>query len=288
VIQKSDEREGAERSDSNEVLVRAETLRSTSQPKSGPKKEDSEEKGEHISLFWRVFGGTIISISSLIVITLYNNLSTGISDIRTDLNKERTAREELVKKEDFNKSSTNIYERIRTLDALKVELEGLREKVTADGAAVEGVKKDTGVAVEGLKKEVATAMDGLKKEVAATTDLVKKDEALMEIQKERLTAVESLKKDVAGIEVLKDKLASTMADVKAMRDDVGKLQSQGERNRSGELERKASQDVQYKQIEDTLKEMQKGLQDCREKLARLEGAQPGTTPRATTIPSIKP
>ena len=28
--------------------------------------------------------------------------------------------------------------------------------------------------------------------------------------------------------------------------------------------------------EETLKELQKGLQDCREKLARLEGAQPAT------------
>ncbi len=285
MIQKQDECDESERTNAaSGKIVLSETMRSAAES-SGSKQAQPEKEEEHISLFWRVFGGTILSISALVIMTLYNNLSSSITDLRTELNHAQQAQADLVKKDDFNTRSTSMYERIRTLDALKADLEGLRERVTASAAAVDGVKKDTGVTVEGLKKEVGTTVEGLKKDVVGTTDLVKKDEALMEILKERLAAVESLKKDVAGIDVLKDKFATTTSDVKAMRDDIGKLQQEVERNRSADLERKSSQDLQYKQIDESLKELQKGLQDCREKLARLEGAQPGTTPRPTPPPT---
>jgi hypothetical protein len=42
--------------------------------KDPPKKEE-----EHLSVFWRVFGGTILSICALVAITLYNNMSSNIS-----------------------------------------------------------------------------------------------------------------------------------------------------------------------------------------------------------------
>ena len=34
---------------------------------------------ERMSLFWRLFGGTILSIVALAAITVYNSLNTGIS-----------------------------------------------------------------------------------------------------------------------------------------------------------------------------------------------------------------
>ena len=85
MIEKHDEHDESSSSTASEKLVAVETLRSTANGQTG--KKSKEDKGEHISLFWRVFGGTIISISSLIVITLYNNISTSISDLRNYLSK---------------------------------------------------------------------------------------------------------------------------------------------------------------------------------------------------------
>jgi chromosome segregation ATPase len=263
-------------------LLVSETLRSSAES-SGSKQAEPKQDEEHMSLFWRVFGGTILSISALVVMTLYNNMSSGITDLRAELNREQQARAELVKKEEFNTRSTNIYDRLRSHDGLKADLEGLRERVAASAAAVDGVKRDTTGLVDGFKKEMGTAVEGLKKEVSATTDLVKKEEACLEVVKDRLTAVETLKRDVAGIDVVKEKLLSATTDIKALRDDISKVQMDVERSRSSELERKSSQEILYKQIEDSLKELQKGLQDCREKLARLEGAQPATPAR--TVPA---
>jgi hypothetical protein len=278
-------------------LVMAETVRSSAES-SAPGKPGTEQKEEeHMSLFWRVFGGTILSIAALVVITLYNNLATGISDLRSDVSREREARAELVKKDDFNTRSANLYERIRSLDALKAEQEGLRERITASAASVDALKKDTGTCVEAFKKEVGLSMDalkkdtvatvdGLKKEIAGSSDALKKDEAMLEVLRERVNLLEPLKKDVAGIDGIKEKLATAMTDMKLIRDDIFKLQQEAERNRAADIERKSNLDLHCKQMEETLKELQKGLQNCREKLARLEGAQPAGG-RTEVVPDKK-
>lgn len=222
----------------------------------------AETGDEKVSLFWRVFGGTILSMVALGAITLYNNISSSIAELRAELNRERDARAELVKKEEFNSRTSNQYERIRSFEGLKGEHEALKERVSNNAATVDGLKKDVG----------------------ATADALKKDAAALEVLKERVASLETLKKDVAGVELLKERLMTAAADLKTVREDVAKLQQEVERNKAGDLERKALRDSQYKQVEESLKELQKGLQACREKLARLEGAQPVTPARGTFIP----
>jgi DNA repair exonuclease SbcCD ATPase subunit len=206
----------------------AETTRSsTSSPAHATRQDD-----EKLSLFWRVFGGTILSIIALGAITLYNNLSSSIAELRGELNRERETRAEMVKKDEFNSRGNSQSDRIRTLEGLKAEFEGLKERASANAAS----------------------LDGLKKDVGGTADIVKKD--------------------AAALDVLKEKAASAASDLKSIHDDVMKVQQEQERNRTSDLERKTSRDIQHKQVEDSLKELQKGLQDCREKLARMEGMQP--------------
>lgn len=226
--------------------------------KAAPKKDE-----EHISVFWRVFGGTILSIVALVAITLFNNVSSSIAELRAEVGRERESRAELVKKDEFNTRITSQYERIRALDTLKVGLEGVKEKVSASCAAVETLKRETG-----------TALDAMKKDAAANGDAMKKDAAALEVLKDRVAQIESVKKEVAALDSLKEKLTAAVADLKTVRDDLQKVSTEVERNKSSDLERKLLRDSQHKQMEESLKELQKGLQDCREKLARLEGAQP--------------
>ena len=231
-------------------LAALETMRSAAES-SGEKPAEKKEE-ERVSLFWRIFGGTILSIVALVSITLYNNISSSISELRADLGRERETRAEMVKKEEYNSRVSAIYERMRGIEGVKVEMEGLKEKVHTQANTVDGVKRDA----------------------AASTDALKKDAAALEVLKERVTSVEGVKKDVAGLDALKEKLATAAADLKVLRDEVQKLSGEVDRNRISDLERKAIRDSQYKQTDDALKELQKGLQDCREKLARLEGSQP--------------
>jgi chromosome segregation ATPase len=241
-----------------------ETARSSGE--SSAEKPEPKKDEEHISVFWRVFGGTILSIVALVSITLYNNMSSSITELRNEVSREREARAELLKKEEFSARNTAMYERMRGIDTVKVELEGLKEKVSGNASATAGAKKETAAAVEGVRKDVVAAVDAMKKDAAA-----------LEVLKERVAVLEALKKDLVGLETLKEKVATAAADLKTLRDEVTKVAGDVERNKTSDLERKAFRDAQAKQIEETLKELQKGLQDCREKLARLEGAKPTPT-----------
>ncbi|HSQ54647.1 MAG TPA: hypothetical protein VLM40_02795, partial [Gemmata sp.] len=185
-------------------------------------------------------------------ITLYNNISTSITELRSELNRERDTRTDFVKKDEFNSRTSNQYERMRSFESLKADFEGMKERVNGTSAGIESVRKDLG----------------------AISDAAKKDVAALEVLKERVGAIEGLKKDIASIEGMKDKLATALTDLKSLREDVAKVHKEQDRNQASDLERKISRDTQFKQIEETMKELQKGLQDCREKLARLEGAQP--------------
>lgn len=265
------EQEQEDQQGRNGTLAAAETLRSAAE--SGGKAAEAKGDDHHVSVFWRVFGGTILSIVALAAITLYNNLSSGISDLRAELNREREARAALVKKEDNDTRVKTIYERIRTIEGYKVEIEGMRERVGSNAAAIEGVRKDNATALESVKKDAAAAVEGVKKDANAALDSVRREAAGVDVLKERVAGLESIKKDVAALEVVKEKLAGATADMKTVRDDLQKVQQEQERNKASDLERKTCRDVQAKQVEDALKELLKGLQDCREKIARLEGGQ---------------
>jgi chromosome segregation ATPase len=254
----------------NPTLAAGETLRSAAESgKAGEKKDE-----EKMSIFWRVFGGTILSIVALTAITIYNNLSANISELRGELNREREARAALVKKDDFDTRLKTQYDRIRAVEAHKVDIEGLKERAAAKAAAIDGVKRDNTAALEAVKKDAAAAVEAVKRDASAALDAIRKDTAGLELLRERVAALEGLKKDLAALEVIKEKLAGLASDLKTAREDVARAHQELEKNKTYDLERKTFRDLQAKQVEDTIKELQKGIQDCREKLARLEGAQP--------------
>jgi DNA repair exonuclease SbcCD ATPase subunit len=218
-----------------------ETARSSSQPPPPAKSAETKKDEEKIHVFWRLFGGTVLSIVALVAITLYNNLNGSITDLRQELSREREARATLAKKDDVDARAKTQWDRIRAVEGFKADIEAVKERTTANAAAIDGVKKDA---------------------------------AGVEVLRERVALLEALRKEVAGLDAVKEKVATATADLKAFRDEVQKVQQELERNKSGDSERKAFRDAQAKQLDDTLKELQKGLMDCREKLARLEGVGP--------------
>lgn len=235
----------------DDLPVVAQILRPAVEPVAASKKDE-----EKLSIFWRVFGGTLLSIGALVAITVYNNFSGTISELRAELNRANEARADLVRKDEFNTRITNSYERIQslqqqnntqnaTLTSLKTETDGLKERLTKSTADLETSRKETAQATEALKK------------------------------------------DVAALELVKERITLTAAELKAAREDLGKLRQDVDKNQAYDLERRDRRDSQFKLLDETIKEMQKALQDCREKLARLEGqyAPPAMPTPKKTNPS---
>ena len=118
------------------VVLASGTLRAPESAKS----RDPNHPDERVSLFWRVFGGTFLSIFALVAISLYNNLTNNITELRSELSRVQEARGELVKKEEFNNRTQSIWDRMQTLQDLKVTVGSLKEQLNAHNEKTADVK----------------------------------------------------------------------------------------------------------------------------------------------------
>src|SRR5262245_31920538 len=85
---RNDEQHPAFTDSERHLILAAETLRSGERP-GKPLVKDDKSAEEKISLFWRVFGGTILSICALVIITAYQSLANGIHELRGDVGRLR-------------------------------------------------------------------------------------------------------------------------------------------------------------------------------------------------------
>ena len=121
--------------------------------------EGDEQK---ISVFWRVFGGAIISIAALAAITLYNNIAGAIAELRTEIGRGNEARAELVKKDEFNSRSTSMWNRIQELQAMQLGMTSLKEKVSGLEQQLRAAEEDhkallqAQVQISGLQEKAAS------------------------------------------------------------------------------------------------------------------------------------
>jgi hypothetical protein len=107
------------------LILAAETLRSGDTP---AKTRDGEKAEEKISVFWRVFGGTILSITALSVISAYQSLANGIHEVRTDVGHLREAGGEYIKKDEFNTRTNLIWNGIKDAQAITPSVTVLSNK----------------------------------------------------------------------------------------------------------------------------------------------------------------
>ncbi len=125
----------------------------------------SDEQGG-ISVFWRVFGGTIVSIAALAGITIYNSFNNQISELRNEIHKLNEARAELIKKDEFSSRVNSYSDRVlqlqtqnneqnATIRAMRTELDGYKEKFTRSGMDIDAAKKDLAT-IEVLKEKISS------------------------------------------------------------------------------------------------------------------------------------
>jgi chromosome segregation ATPase len=205
------------------LILAAETLRSGHELKLRKPDEKPEEK---LSLFWRVFGGTLLSICALVVITAYQQLTGGIHDLRNDVARLREANADFLKKDDYNNRSTQMWNRVNELNSLNASVSVLTNKMT------------------GVEQQLAAA-DRDRKDMQGPL-------ALVAALKEKLTALEEQRrvseqdhKDLAAmaatIAALKDRddaLAKQLKDADTERRDMAR-ELQNLRERLAKLEGQA-------------------------------------------------
>jgi hypothetical protein len=144
------------RSDSDSQVLAVETLRNAGSK--GAEEKGAEEKG--VPMIWRIFGGTLLSITALVAITLYSQLSNRIESLSDSTAKKfETVSDNLVKKQEFFDSRKGLWDYVQTLrkDTLAgdVELQKRSVRLEEQLKAAEEKARDTAREVQQLRTDVA-------------------------------------------------------------------------------------------------------------------------------------
>ena len=170
-------------------LIATEVLRQSSET-SKPKEEGKDEKA--MPVFWRVFGGTVLSITALVIMTAYQSLTGTIAELRnelthlnTDLHKELgragEVQGELVKKEEADSRLSAVWRGIKEMQDERKDLDALRERCQGLMDAFKSSEQE--------RQRLAREVQGLREKQAAGEE---RQALVAEVQKlrERLAGLE--------------------------------------------------------------------------------------------------
>jgi len=111
------------------TLLAAETLRSAS---SQALLAAAPPKGEErIGVFWRVFGGTLLSIVALVIVTAWQQFSSTLNELRAGLSRVSESQADLVKKDEFNTRLTSLWNTSKELQVANAVNAGTKDRVAA-------------------------------------------------------------------------------------------------------------------------------------------------------------
>ena len=112
------------------TLLAAEALRGLAG--NGHPAEPAPAKGEErLPWFWRVFGGTLLSIAALVLVTLYTQFTGSLNDLRHDIERLNEAQADLVKKDEFNARTNSIWNGLSDAKSAHTSLAAMSEKLTS-------------------------------------------------------------------------------------------------------------------------------------------------------------
>lgn len=106
-------------------LAALETLRIAA---SAPADEKPAKTEDRIPLLWRVFGGTVLSILALVAVTVYQQFSAAIADLRSSVVHLNETHAEMLHKSEFSTRTTSIWNAVKALQESQTTVSALKER----------------------------------------------------------------------------------------------------------------------------------------------------------------
>ncbi|MBM4072402.1 MAG: hypothetical protein FJ271_26260 [Planctomycetes bacterium] len=114
------------RDKNNATAMTVETLRNVS---SLPALVEPPAKSEeNVSWFWKIFGGTILSIVALVIMTAYTQMTSSLAELRRDLSQMQEARGDLIRKDELNTRVTALWSAFKEMQTSLNALTALNER----------------------------------------------------------------------------------------------------------------------------------------------------------------
>lgn len=122
------------------------------EPAAPAKKED---KKDEIPAFWRICGAALVSVTAMVAVTLYIQLSNTVGSLRAELNSIRDHNHDLVRKDDYNSRNLAIAATIKELQASNAAaLELQKERALAHERQMKVLQDENKLTVRELEREV--------------------------------------------------------------------------------------------------------------------------------------
>jgi septal ring factor EnvC (AmiA/AmiB activator) len=134
------------------LLMAGETLRRSAEPPAAPPAPSKGE--ERISLFWRVFGGTLLSIAALVVMTVYQQFASALNDLRGQIAHLNESHAELAKKDDLNTRATSLWGALKDITTDASSLKTRTALLEAQLKATEDDRKELQKEMQGLRERL--------------------------------------------------------------------------------------------------------------------------------------
>jgi chromosome segregation ATPase len=204
--QPHDDREGPPPGKDGATLLAAETLRSGGERRPAG---DAPRGEERMSLFWRVFGGTLLSIAALVIITVYNQVNTSLTDLRKELNQLYENRAELLRKDEFSARLTSVWNSLKELQSANQNLAALNERaklldqqLERQTKSAEDERKDLCRRLEDQRKAGEEERRERRRKLDEQRKLAEGERAehARQLQEQRRTAAEERKELLAKVE----------------------------------------------------------------------------------------
>jgi DNA repair ATPase RecN len=207
-------------------IITAETLRNAASAHHHPKTTKPAE--ERISLFWRIFGGTILSIVALVILTACQSVYSSIRDMQKDIAHLNEGKAEFVRADEYSATRTKAWERMadiqKDISAQSMPISQLKDRVVQleeqcktlgsdrkDAQELSATLKERLTqfeqqltAVKTSQKDVQTVQQTLS---ALQEKMTLRDQQFTQLEEERkdmLKELQSLRERVARIEATKE------------------------------------------------------------------------------------
>ena len=135
------------------TALAAETLRNAAAPPVALPAAPSKGE-ERISLFWRVFGGTILSIGALVVITVYQSFASSLTDLRSSISHVNEVQANLATKDDLTTKATALWNASKDVTAQTADLKTRTALLETQLRSAEEDRKELTREVQSLREQV--------------------------------------------------------------------------------------------------------------------------------------
>jgi len=249
--------------DLNAEILAAETLRNSANSSEvqlhSPSGDGGKANDDKVPVLWRVLGGTILSITALVVISAYQSLTGTLKDLNGEINQLRESKADFVKKDEYADTRKRVWEQFQKDQSAN------GAQFQTINAALGAMKGDWTVQDKLIKDDLARLTGSIKslqddkREILTTTQA-----AVGQVREHQATFEQQLRSVEQTLKSVEQQLRSVeqcAKDIQATNVTVSALQAAS-----------TSREVQLKQAEEHRAELSKAVAEMRERLVKLEVA----------------